>query len=352
MDDSSRQDEQLMEHFRRLGNRISKSIPPDENSFTGRECPQPDCEGYFKIEFGTGLEGGGLPCHCPYCGHAAGQDQFYTKAQLEYAKSVGLRKITAAIQKDLKKLEFDHKPKGPFGIGLSMKVTPGPQPPIRYYRETQLETEVLCTHCTLRYSVYGVFAFCPDCGQHNSIQILEKNLAMVGKMLKMVTREDNNLAEKFIENALEDCVSSFDGFGRELCRVHANKARSPEKAEKMNFQNLENARQGFLDLFGIDLSAAVELEEWTMATIAFQKRHLIAHKLSVVDQGYITKTGDTRAVVGRKIVIDAGEVQGLAEVVNTLALHMAAVLQKADEETRFAGKENGITDHQPIDLVS
>ena len=89
-----------------------------------------------------------------------------------------------------------------------------------------------------------------------------------------------------------------------------------------------------------------------MATIAFQKRHLIAHKLSVVDQGYITKTGDTRAVVGRKIVIDAGEVQGLAEVVNTLALHMAAVLQKADEETRFAGKENGITDHQPIDLVS
>ena len=185
-----------MEHFRRLGNRISISIPPDENSFTGRECPQADCEGYFKIAFGTGLEGDGLPCHCPYCGHAAGQDQFYTKVQLEYAKSVALRKITAAIQKDLKKLEFDHKPKGPFGIGLSMKVTPGPQPPIRYYRETQLETEVVCTHCTLRYSVYGVFAFCPDCGQHNSIQILAKNLEMVGKMLKMAARESQRACSK------------------------------------------------------------------------------------------------------------------------------------------------------------
>ena len=42
-----------------------------------------------------------------------------------------------------------------------------------------------------------------------------------------------------------------------------------------------------------------------------------------------TATGGTS--VGRKIVIDAGEVQGLAEVVSTLALHMAAVLQKADE---------------------
>ena len=58
-----------------------------------------------------------------------------------------------------------------------------------------------------------------------------------------------------------------------------------------------------------------------MSALAFQKRHLIAHKLSVVDQDYITKAGDTRAVLGRKIVIDAGEVEGLAETVNTLVLH-------------------------------
>ena len=43
-----------MDHLRRLGTNISVSIPADENCFTGRECPQPDCEGYFKIEFGTG----------------------------------------------------------------------------------------------------------------------------------------------------------------------------------------------------------------------------------------------------------------------------------------------------------
>ena len=319
-----------MEHVRRLGNSISISIPSDEDQFTGRECPQSDCVGYFKIEFGTGLKGDGLPCHCPYCGHAAGHDQFWTKEQIEYATSVAIRKITDAIHKDLKKLEFDHKPEGPFGIGLSMKVTPGRRPPIHYYREKQLETEVVCTHCTLRYSVYGVFAFCPDCGQHNSIQILEKNLEMVGKMLKMATRQENVLAEKLIENALEDCVSAFDGFGRELCRVHANKARISEKAEKINFQNLDGARQGFLDLFGIDLLTAVDPEEWRAATVAFQKRHLIAHKLSVVDQDYVRKTCDTRAVVGRKIVIHVGEVHGLTGTINTLALHMAATLQKSD----------------------
>ena len=161
-----------MDHLRRLGNSISISIPVDENRFTGRECPRSDCEGYFKIEFGTGLKSDGLPCHCPYCGHSAGHGEFWTKAQIEYARSVAIRKITDAIHKDLKRLEFDHKPKGAFGIGFSMKLKTGRQPPIHYYRERQLETEVVCTNCTLRYSVYGVFAYCPDCGQHNSVQIL------------------------------------------------------------------------------------------------------------------------------------------------------------------------------------
>ena len=110
-----------MDHLRRLGNRISVRIPADGNRFTGRECPQPDCERYFKIELGTGLKDDGLPCHCPYCGHAAGHDQFWTKEQIEYAKSVAIRRITDAFHEDLKELEFDYKPKGAFGIGVSPK---------------------------------------------------------------------------------------------------------------------------------------------------------------------------------------------------------------------------------------
>ena len=218
--------DRLMDHLRRLGNSISIPIAADENAFTGRECPQPDCEGYFKIELGTGLKGEGLPCHCPYCGHTAGHDQFWTKEQIEYAKSVAMRKITDALHKDLKKLEFDHKPKGAFGIGISMKVKPGRPTPIHYYREKQLETEVVCVNCTLRYSVYGVFAFCPDCGQHNSLQILDKNLEVVGKMLDLAAGAEN-VCERLIENALEDCVSAFDGFGRELMPDPRDRARNP-----------------------------------------------------------------------------------------------------------------------------
>lgn len=320
-----------MRNLRRLGRRIRISVPRDEEGFTGRECPA--CEKLFKIEFGTGLKGGEVPCHCPYCGHAAGQGQFWTKDQIKYAKSMAARKITDAIRRDLRGLEFDHKPRGPFGIGFSLKVEPGRRLPIRHYVEPRLETEMVCDKCTLRYAVYGVFAFCPDCGQHNSLQILDRNLEIVGKMLEMASdQEDYLVAERFCENALEDCVSAFDGFGRELCRLHASKARSPAQARKLSFQSLESANRVLRDLFGVELSAVVDPEEWRAATMAFQKRHLVAHRLGVVDEDYITKTRDTLAAVGRKIVIDAGEVGRLVSVIGKLAKRMAVTLERGAKE--------------------
>jgi hypothetical protein len=35
--------------------------------------------------------------------------------------------------------------------------------------------------------IYGVFGYCPDCGEHNSLQILDKNLELVIKMLDMAS---------------------------------------------------------------------------------------------------------------------------------------------------------------------
>ncbi len=310
-----------MDNVQRLDDSILVLIPADKNGFTGRKCPQPDCEEYFKIEFGTGRKGEGLPCHCPYCGYTAEHDQFRTKEQKKYAMSVGMREI------------IDTKPEDAFGMGISMKMKPGRPTPIYYYREKQLETEVVCANCTLRYSVYGVFAICPDCRQHNSIQILDKNLEVVGKMLEMATREEKVLAEKLIENALEDCVSAFDGFGRELCLVHAHKARNPTKAEKISFQNLEGARESVLDLFEIDMSTVVTAEEWQAAVMAIQKRHLISHNQGVVDQKYLDKTGDTRAVAGRKIGIDTDEVKELARIISTFAPRISASFQNLEKES-------------------
>lgn len=163
--------------LRSLGNQISIPIKTDKDGYLGRECPNTECEEYFKITPGTGIKGP-APCHCPYCGHEGDQQTFWTKQQIEYAKSVAMSKLVGALRQDLKSMEFDHKPRGAFGIGVSMKLKPGAPVPIRWYRENDLETEIVCDQCTLRYAIYGVFGWCPDCGVHNSFQILTKNLEL------------------------------------------------------------------------------------------------------------------------------------------------------------------------------
>src|SRR6266536_351160 len=171
-----------MHNLRNLGNQFSIPIPPDEDGYLGRECPVQECLGYFKITPGTGIKGP-APCRCPYCGHSGENKTFFTQEQIEYAKSIVIRQVSDAFFKDLKSLEFEHKLRGSFCIGISMKVKTSPLQPIRYYREKQLETEVVCDSCTLRYAIYGVFGWCPDCGVHNSFQILTKNFELIKKEL-------------------------------------------------------------------------------------------------------------------------------------------------------------------------
>lgn len=301
-----------------LGKHFNISLPTDEEGYLGRECPNTDCKGYFKIMCGTGLEGV-TECNCPYCGYTADQSEFHTHDQIEYAKSIAIRKITNEIINDLKSLEFDIKSTGPLGIGFSMKVKHGMPHPIHLYREKALETHIECANCTLKYAVFGVFAYCPDCRQHNSFQILVKNLELAVKMLDLTTTIHQDLAERLIENALEDCVSAFDGFGREICRIHAMKSTDPDRVEKISFQNLDGAKQNIAGLFGFDLAAELTIDEWTVAIQGFQKRHLLSHKMGIVDAEYLRKSGDNRASIGHKVMIESDEVREIVQILGKLA---------------------------------
>ncbi len=328
----------MMSRFGEFPERVPISIRPDDEGFTGRECPNKQCLGYFKIEFGTGLKGEGLPCHCPYCGHTAPQEQFWTKEQIEYAKSVAMREISDEFVKEFKKLDFDIPARGAFGIGFSMKVKPGRRYPIRHYREKRLETEVVCNCCTLRYAIYGVFGHCPDCGIHNSPQILEKNLDLAAKEVELAGQlESADLAEYLIADALKNVVSAFDGFGRETCRVRAEVSASPREAESVSFQNLDGARRRVQDLFAVDLADALDADEWGFACRCFQKRHLLSHKMGVMDEAYFEATGDLEAVVGRKVPVKSDEVLHVIDLIRLLGTFLVEQLPEPNPAVRARG---------------
>jgi len=315
-----------MKHLRKIPSQFSISIPPDETGLIGRECPEPSCESYFKIQPGTGLNGEDLPCHCPYCGHKAGQNKFYTKAQVEYAKSVVLNKVSGALLKDLKSLEFNHKVQGGFGIGISMKVS-GIPIPVQRYQEEDLETEVVCAKCTLRYMIYGVFGFCPDCGVHNSLQILEKNFEIIEKLLTIAETQEAPVAQQLIENALEDCVSAFDGFARETCRVFGEKAVHPKKVAELRFQSIKTAAEKVLEEFDLSFTDAVRADEWVDIQRAFQKRHLLAHKMGVVDEGYQKATGVSPSSIGRRVSITREDIRNLLRGLRAIGRELYQTLE-------------------------
>ena len=320
-----------MGHLEKLGNTISIKIQRDKDGYIGRECPVEQCLGYFKVKPGTGLEGT-PPCHCPYCGHEGEMSSFTTPDQIEYARSIATQKIGEAFRKDLKALEFNLKPRGMFGIGISMKVKEGPPLPIRYYREKQVETEIACDSCTLQYAIYGVFGWCPDCGAHNSLQILIKNLELADKELVLATSGEEAMADYLICDALENVVAAFDGFGREICS---------RKGVEIGFQNLPVARRKLQESFRFDFADTVTPDEWALARMLFQKRHVLAHKMGVIDADYLEKAGDDSAIVGRRIRVTAEEVTSAIHIVAAFGRRLYAEIMKGDAPLGSSGPRPG-----------
>jgi Zn ribbon nucleic-acid-binding protein len=309
--------------FREDGNTISIPINPDEEGFTGRECPVKNCEGYFKVQFGTGLPGN-IPTHCPYCGITAPQTHFWTKDQIKYFESVIGNYVDKKILNNWKSLERRPDPRKSISFGVTIKGRPRP---IHYYQESKLEQEVICNRCTLRYAIYGVFGYCPDCGIHNSLQILNANLDIVEKMLVLSGEFDSDIAQKLIENALEDAVSAMDGFGREVTLVHSSKSVNPIKAQKISFQNISGAIGSVKNLFGIDINGILSCDEQLSAARCFQKRHLIAHRMGVIDQQYLDRTGDDPSLLKRKVEVEKKEVAELADLLRRIAQHLVSSLE-------------------------
>ncbi len=275
---------------------FSVDIKPDEDGYTGRECPA--CEKYFKIKFGTGLPNA-TECHCPYCNHIGPQSEFWTKQQIEYARSVALHKISGDLLKSMKKMERKPDRNAVLSIGITVK---GKPTPIAYYSEKELEEKVTCSNCTLEYTIYGAFGYCPDCGVHNSQQILTANFDLVLKMLDLAVSADENVRAKLVENALEDTVSTFDGFGREHCSG---------LYQKLSFQNIESAKDKLQRDQGLDISDGLSNDEWNFVSEQFQKRHLLAHKMGIVDEEFARKTGSSQSIVGRKVTITEDNVRSL-----------------------------------------
>lgn len=284
--------------------KISINIPTDDDGMIGRECLK--CKKYFKLKLGTGLPT--QHCHCPYCDYEGNYDTFWTPAQIEYAKSIAINQAYKQILKPaLDKLHrsFKDLERNTRNGFIQFKVTSTNQNfsvPIKYYSEKELETNLICDNCGLEFSIYGVFANCPDCNEINAFLIYQKSIEVTKKQFDIFCKPDipKEIKENSLNYILTSCVSAFDGLGKEL-RKHKPEFY-PNKPKNL-FQNLYALNEILNDFIKSNHS------DFDFLSKMFQVRHLFEHNMGVIDNDFVKKIPAYSRMTDRKYVLSEDEVR-------------------------------------------
>lgn len=302
---------------------VTVSMPTDENGLVGRQCPA--CHEYFKLKPGTGLPIS--TTRCPYCGRQEDQNEFLTPEQRRYIESVAVRQVLGPVlskfQRDLKRLEFS----GPF---VSLKVTTSPiSLPVRYYRERDVETGVVCDHCGLVFAVFGVFAGCPDCGRLNAWTVFGASLDVAEKRLNLADRvaaEDAEMGTALVQDALRGAVGTFDALGKALRAARPD--LFPERPPNL-FQNVDQLSAVLERAGHPSLAANLGAEDFGFLRRLVQVRHLHEHDLGVVDARFVAKMPEAAHLKGRKYPLQADDVRRFFGVLR-LAAGIRACVESPD----------------------
>ncbi len=153
--------EETIRTLRQLEGRTTVSVPisDDEEGYFDRECPSKECLFQFKIHGEDWKDKvGDEEVFCPFCGHTADADKWWTQEQIEHAKQVALAQIKSALGGALKRdaARWNRRqPRNSF-ISMTMKVNGRPRRvPLPLAAAEPLRLKVACPVCACRYAVVG-----------------------------------------------------------------------------------------------------------------------------------------------------------------------------------------------------
>lgn len=300
-------------------------MPPDKDGRVARECPDDSCSpGYFKVKPGTGITEDQTEAFCPYCRFADKPASFTTKEQTRYAQDILTREATKGISRSIENgLGLGPSRKKKYGdkfFSMELEYKPGQLLHVRRPFEEVLRRDVVCPHCGLDHSVYGLATWCSDCGRDIFMTHVETEFNVIRAMLKDSNRREKELgsrvAQKDIENALEDTVSVFEATLRaQVKRVLIERGISKEEIEdifrkkiKTNFQNVALAQEITKEIIGKRVFEGTDERDVGLLNKIFLKRHPITHNLGVVDRKYLEKVRSGE-LEGRDVRVTEEEVE-------------------------------------------
>lgn len=315
--------DELERELRRLQrtHKIAVSVPSDVDGYLDRECPSPECLCRFKVhEEDWRDKVRDVEVFCAFCGHAATSDKWWTQEQIKHAETAALAqfegRVGKAMRRDAQRWNSRQSRGSLLRITMSVKNTPYQLLPAAAAEPMRLR--ITCPQCACRYAVIGAAFFCPACGHNAADLMFQQSLSGIRGALEALPGvraaiPDRDAAETtarlVIENGLQNAVTAFQRYAEVLyskCTVQAKPRRNA-------FQNLVEGSNLWKAAAGQGYDAYLPPAGMAELTRLFQQRHLLAHTQGVVDQDYLTRSGDTAYRVGQRIVIrDAAVRAGLA----------------------------------------
>lgn len=284
-----------------MSTEITVTLEPDDQGMIGRQCPRDECGLYFKIRLGTGRDTESI--RCPYCREEGGPSSFFTQDQLNYAISVAARDIVEPMVQGFKR-NIERMNRRQSGGLLQLKFSVDYKPiSIHRYVEHQLETEVTCDSCSLEFSVYGVFASCPCCGQLNALKVVLSSLETAKRKLALSEEHslDEALRQDFVRDALTGSVAAFDAFGK---AVASNQPTLFPVTRRNLFQNIEALSDHLRSLGEPTLETIIGVPAWEDIKWFFQARHIYVHNAGVVDERFVARQTALADMKGRVLPLD------------------------------------------------
>jgi DNA-directed RNA polymerase subunit RPC12/RpoP len=269
-------------------------IGSDREGLFGYSCPE--CSGYFRSRRA------GASLVCPYCDYGGDCAHFLTTNQREFVRTYCAAYLEAHRGDQDVTINLDD-----IAAGLSSNT------PSWIYNAERQQHRFECENCKTITDILGEYGGCPSCGQRNAAQVLREALSAIQARYEKANIELKDQRERGEEwgRLLVATVSAFEGMANDIRDSLLRLPYTPKRRHQLrelSFQNLITTASKLKDWFAFDIFTGIDTADSDFLTRALNRRHLITHKSSVVDDEYIRNTNDTTVRLGQRIRIASNDV--------------------------------------------
>jgi hypothetical protein len=285
---------------------------------------------------------------CPYCGFDGPDDEFIHPEDIKAVQELVKWSAGQDVHDFMEGLASDfNRSMGKaggnlFSVKMDIKSSTLSRPHV--WREDLLRN-LACDICGREYSVYAIGLFCPDCGSCNVHVHFRREIELVNQQIALAdevgAEGDQELAYRLLGNAHEDVLTAYETYLKSIYRYLAKRDLSAEEAKRISskqfvgnrFQNIDRGRVLF-EKIGIDLYSQVKESDLNFLRMNIEKRHVVGHNLSMVDETYIEV--DQTEQPGETVQLLGGEISRFAEICAVIVLRLRENLDLSHGEEESA----------------